>query len=131
MLSTEDRQLLDRLKAILPALETARSRGQLSSYIKVNLNDVKQVPDTITLSSRDENITAEWFFIGDLRATVVDIDTLTVGNIFNMPPAVLKAINVTTVERLALTPDSGWIVYDTDIEKLFVYTSGWEEITSI
>jgi hypothetical protein len=40
--------------------------------------------------------------------------------------------NVTTTEKNALTPKAGWVVFDTTLGKLCVYTaSGWQTVTSI
>jgi hypothetical protein len=40
--------------------------------------------------------------------------------------------NVTTAEKNALTPDAGWVVFDTDLEKLCVYSgSAWQTVTSV
>jgi len=39
---------------------------------------------------------------------------------------------VTTAEKLALTPQAGWVVFDTTLGKLCVYVgSGWQTITSV
>lgn len=39
--------------------------------------------------------------------------------------------NVTTAEKNALTPDAGWVVFDTDLGKLCVYNgSAWQTVTS-
>jgi len=38
---------------------------------------------------------------------------------------------VTTSEKNALTPDAGWVVFDTDLDKLCVYNgSAWQTVTS-
>ena len=40
--------------------------------------------------------------------------------------------NVTTAEKNALTPSAGWIVFDTDLDKLCVYSgSAWQTVTSV
>jgi hypothetical protein len=39
--------------------------------------------------------------------------------------------NFTTAQKNALTAVSGMIVYDTTLNKLCVYTTAWETITSI
>lgn len=39
---------------------------------------------------------------------------------------------VTTVEKNALTPSAGWVVFDTTLGKLCVYSgSAWETVTSV
>ena len=39
--------------------------------------------------------------------------------------------NVTTVQKNALTPEAGWVVFDTTLGKLCVYTgAAWQTITS-
>lgn len=39
--------------------------------------------------------------------------------------------NVTTAEKNALTPSAGWVVFDTTLGKLCVYTgAAWQTITS-
>lgn len=39
--------------------------------------------------------------------------------------------NVTTTEKNALTPSAGWVVFDTTLDKLCVYTgSAWQTVTS-
>lgn len=39
--------------------------------------------------------------------------------------------NVTTTQKNALTPSAGWVVFDTTLGKLCVYTgSAWQTITS-
>lgn len=39
---------------------------------------------------------------------------------------------VTTAEKAALTPDAGWVVFDTDLGKLCVYSGvAWQTITSV
>jgi hypothetical protein len=39
--------------------------------------------------------------------------------------------NVTTTEKNALTPQKGWVVFDTTLDKLCVYTgSAWQTVTS-
>jgi len=40
--------------------------------------------------------------------------------------------NVTTAEKNALTPSAGWVVFDTTLGKLCVYSgSGWQTVTSV
>jgi hypothetical protein len=40
--------------------------------------------------------------------------------------------NVTTTEKNALAPGAGWVVFDTTLGKLCVYSgSGWETVTSV
>lgn len=40
--------------------------------------------------------------------------------------------NVTTAEKNALTPSKGWIVFDTTLGKLCVYSgSAWQTVTSV
>jgi hypothetical protein len=40
--------------------------------------------------------------------------------------------NVTTTEKNALAPSAGWVVFDTTLGKLCVYSgSGWETVTSV
>ena len=39
--------------------------------------------------------------------------------------------NVTTTEKNAMTPTKGQVVYDTTLNKLCVYTTAWETITSV
>ena len=42
------------------------------------------------------------------------------------------AKNVTTTEKNALTPSAGWVVFDTTLGKLCVYSgSGWQTVTSV
>ena len=44
---------------------------------------------------------------------------------------IFAAKNVTTAEKNALTPSKGWVVFDTTLGKLCVYTgSVWETVTS-
>lgn len=44
---------------------------------------------------------------------------------------IFGARNVTTAEKDDLQAMPGWVVFDTDLDKLCVYTSGgWETITS-
>ena len=39
---------------------------------------------------------------------------------------------VTTAEKNALTPSAGWVVFDTTLDKLCVYSgSAWETVTSV
>ena len=45
---------------------------------------------------------------------------------------VFAAKKVTTTEKNALTPEAGWIVFDTTLGKLCVYSgSAWQTVTSI
>jgi hypothetical protein len=45
---------------------------------------------------------------------------------------VFAARNVTTVEKNALTPAAGWVVFDTTLDKLCVYSgTAWQTITSV
>lgn len=45
---------------------------------------------------------------------------------------VMVAKNYTTAEKTALTPAKGWVVFDTTLNKLCVYTgAAWETITSV
>jgi len=45
---------------------------------------------------------------------------------------ILATKNVTTVEKTALTPAAGWVVFDTTLGKLCVYSgSAWQTITSV
>jgi hypothetical protein len=40
--------------------------------------------------------------------------------------------NVTTTEKNALAPSAGWVVFDTTLGKLCVYSgSGWQTVTSV
>jgi len=40
--------------------------------------------------------------------------------------------NVTTAEKNVLTPNAGWVVFDTTLGKLCVYNgSAWETVTSV
>jgi hypothetical protein len=40
--------------------------------------------------------------------------------------------NVTTTEKNALAPEAGWVVFDTTLGKLCVYSgSAWETVTSV
>lgn len=40
--------------------------------------------------------------------------------------------NVTTAEKTALSASPGWVVFDTTLDKLCVYTAaGWQTITSV
>lgn len=44
---------------------------------------------------------------------------------------IFAAKNVTTTEKNALTPTSGWVVFDTTLGKLCVYDgSAWQTVTS-
>ena len=45
---------------------------------------------------------------------------------------IFAAKNVTTTEKNALTPGAGWVVFDTTLGKLCVYTgSAWQTVTSV
>jgi hypothetical protein len=45
---------------------------------------------------------------------------------------ILATKNVTTTEKNALTPSAGWVVFDTTLGKLCVYTgSAWQTVTSV
>lgn len=45
---------------------------------------------------------------------------------------ILVTKNVTTAEKNALTPAAGWVVFDTTLAKLCVYSgSAWQTITSV
>jgi len=45
---------------------------------------------------------------------------------------IFAAKNVTTAEKNALTPSAGWIVFDTTLGKLCVYSgSAWQTVTSV
>jgi len=45
---------------------------------------------------------------------------------------VFVAKPVTTLEKLALAPSAGWVVFDTTLNKLCVYSgTAWQTITSI
>jgi hypothetical protein len=45
---------------------------------------------------------------------------------------IFAAKNVTTAEKNALTPSAGWVVFDTTLGKLCVYSgSGWQTVTSV
>lgn len=45
---------------------------------------------------------------------------------------VFVAKSVTTTEKNALTPSAGWVVFDTTLGKLCVYSgASWETITSV
>ena len=45
---------------------------------------------------------------------------------------ILAAKNVTTTEKNALTPAAGWVVFDTTLSKLCVYSgTAWETVTSV
>lgn len=45
---------------------------------------------------------------------------------------VVKAPNYTTAQKNALTAQAGWLVFDTTLGKLCVYTgSAWQTITSV
>jgi len=45
---------------------------------------------------------------------------------------VLRAKNYTTAEKNALVPSAGWVVFDTTLKKLCVYSgTAWETITSV
>ena len=48
----------------------------------------------------------------------------------NSTPTILA--NVTTTQKLALTPSAGWMVFDTTLGKACVYSGvAWQTITSI
>lgn len=52
--------------------------------------------------------------------------------IANIQPTTLIAPNVTTAQKNALAAGAGWLVFDTDLGKLCVYTgSAWQTITSV
>ncbi len=56
-------------------------------------------------------------------SAIVDVQSLTQG---------LRVPNMTTVQKNAIAaPAKGLIVYDTTLDKLCVFTTGWETITSI
>ena len=45
---------------------------------------------------------------------------------------ILATKNVTTTEKNALTPAAGWVVFDTTLGKLCVYSgSAWQTVTSV
>jgi len=45
---------------------------------------------------------------------------------------VMVAKSYTTTEKNALTPSEGWVIFDTTLNKLCVYSgSAWETITSV
>ena len=45
---------------------------------------------------------------------------------------ILAAKNVTTTEKNALTPAAGWVVFDTTLSKLCVYSgTAWQTVTSV
>ena len=45
---------------------------------------------------------------------------------------ILATKNVTTTEKNALTPAAGWVVFDTTLGKLCVYSgSAWKTVTSV
>lgn len=45
---------------------------------------------------------------------------------------ILATKNVTTAEKNALTPAAGWVVFDTTLSKLCVYSgSAWQTVTSV
>jgi hypothetical protein len=45
---------------------------------------------------------------------------------------IMATRNVTTAEKNALTPSAGWVVFDTPLGKLCVYSgSGWQTVTSV
>jgi hypothetical protein len=45
---------------------------------------------------------------------------------------IFAAKNVTTAEKNALTPSAGWVVFDTTLGKLCVYSgSAWQTVTSV
>lgn len=45
---------------------------------------------------------------------------------------IFAAKKVTTTEKNALTPEAGWVVFDTTLGKLCVYSgSAWQTVTSV
>ena len=45
---------------------------------------------------------------------------------------ILATKNVTTTEKNLLTPAAGWVVFDTTLSKLSVYSgTAWETVTSV
>jgi hypothetical protein len=45
---------------------------------------------------------------------------------------IMATRNVTTAEKNALTPAAGWVVFDTTLGKLCVYSgSAWQTVTSV
>ena len=45
---------------------------------------------------------------------------------------IFAAKKVTTAEKNALTPEAGWVVFDTTLGKLCVYSgSAWQTVTSV
>ena len=45
---------------------------------------------------------------------------------------IMATRNVTTTEKNALTPSKGWVVFDTTLGKLCVYSgSAWQTVTSV
>ena len=45
---------------------------------------------------------------------------------------IMATRNVTTAEKNALTPSAGWVVFDTTLGKLCVYSgSAWQTVTSV
>jgi hypothetical protein len=45
---------------------------------------------------------------------------------------IMATRNVTTTEKNALTPSAGWVVFDTTLGKLCVYSgSAWQTVTSV
>jgi hypothetical protein len=45
---------------------------------------------------------------------------------------ILATKNVTTTEKNALTPAAGWVVFDTTLSKLCVYSgTAWQTVTSV
>ena len=45
---------------------------------------------------------------------------------------IFAAKNVTTAEKNALVPSAGWVVFDTTLSKLCVYSgSAWQTVTSV
>lgn len=45
---------------------------------------------------------------------------------------IVKAPNVSTAQKNALAASAGWLVFDTDLGKLCVYTgSAWQTVTSV
>ena len=50
-------------------------------------------------------------------------------NTFN---GIMATRNVTTTQKNALTPSAGWVVFDTTLGKLCVYSgSAWQTVTSV
>jgi hypothetical protein len=56
-------------------------------------------------------------------SSILDVKSTTRGF---LPP------RMTTAQRTAISsPAAGLIVYDTSINKLYLYTTGWEQVTSV